>query len=123
MQFVACFCWENIQFSLERIKNTPCSAGFKRETHESENDQIHYFVIAKTHTCEGDAKKFQTGLIFLAFAPVFHGKIREFRIEFRVCSRVVTHTRARVLVQVTIHRRLRIGRDSHLDQSEAYDIS
>ena len=29
----------------------------------------------------------------------------------------------RILVQVTINRRLRIGRDDHLDQSEAYDIS
>ena len=28
-----------------------------------------------------------------------------------------------VRAQVTIHRRLRIGRDGHLDQSEAYDIS
>ena len=26
-------------------------------------------------------------------------------------------------VKVTIYRRLRIGRDGHLDQSEAYDIS
>ena len=31
--------------------------------------------------------------------------------------------RARIFVQVTIYRRLRIGRDGHLDQSEAYDIS
>ena len=30
---------------------------------------------------------------------------------------------ARILVQVTIYRRLRIGRDDHLDQSEAYYIS
>ena len=29
----------------------------------------------------------------------------------------------RVLVQVAIYRRLLIGRDGHLDQSEAYDIS
>ena len=28
----------------------------------------------------------------------------------------------RILVQVTIYRRLRISRDGHLDQSEAYDI-
>ena len=28
-----------------------------------------------------------------------------------------------MLVQVTIYRRLPIGRDGHLDQSEAYDIS
>ena len=32
-------------------------------------------------------------------------------------------TRARILVQVAIYRRLLIGRDGHLDQSEAYDIS
>ena len=31
--------------------------------------------------------------------------------------------RGRILVQVTIYRRLPIGRDCHLDQSEAYDIS
>ena len=30
---------------------------------------------------------------------------------------------ARILVQVTIYRRLLIGRYGHLDQSEAYDIS
>ena len=30
---------------------------------------------------------------------------------------------ARILVQVTIYCRLLIGRDGHLDQSEAYDIS
>ena len=29
----------------------------------------------------------------------------------------------RILVQVTIYCRLLIGRDGHLDQSEAYDIS
>ena len=33
------------------------------------------------------------------------------------------YTSARILVQVTIYRRLRIGRYSHLDQSEAYDIT
>ena len=30
---------------------------------------------------------------------------------------------ARILAPVRIYRRLRIGRDGHLDQSEAYDIS
>ena len=30
---------------------------------------------------------------------------------------------ARIIVQVTIYHRLLIGRDGHLDQSEAYDIS
>ena len=29
----------------------------------------------------------------------------------------------RILVQVTIYRRLLIGRDGRLDQSEAYDVS
>ena len=31
--------------------------------------------------------------------------------------------RANILVQVTIYRRLRIGLEGHLDQSEAHDIS
>ena len=35
----------------------------------------------------------------------------------------VSVSRSRILVQVTIYRRLLIGRDGHLDQSEAYDIS
>ena len=35
----------------------------------------------------------------------------------------IKHPRARILVQVTIYRRLLIGRDGYLDQSEAYDIS
>ena len=29
----------------------------------------------------------------------------------------------RIIAQVTIYRSLRIGRDRHLDQSEAYDIT
>ena len=33
------------------------------------------------------------------------------------------YTTGPVFVQVTIYRRLRIDRDGHLDQSEAYDIS
>ena len=41
----------------------------------------------------------------------------------RVASQILQIGRARILVQVTIYRRLRIGRDGHLDQSEAYDIS
>ena len=32
-------------------------------------------------------------------------------------------SRARILVQATIYRRLRISRDDHLDQSEVCDIS
>ena len=38
-------------------------------------------------------------------------------------DRCADSTGSRILVQVTIYRRLQIGRDSHLDQSEAYDIS
>ena len=34
-----------------------------------------------------------------------------------------SHARSRILVHATIYRRLLIGRDGHLDQSEAYDIS
>ena len=42
----------------------------------------------------------------------------------KICSLMANiQIRARILVQVTIYRRLRIGRDGHLDQSEAYDIS
>ena len=33
------------------------------------------------------------------------------------------NARGRILVQVTIYRRIPIGREDHLDQSEAYDIS
>ena len=40
-----------------------------------------------------------------------------------VCARVCRFTWVRILVQVTIYRWLLIGRDSHLNQSEAYDIS
>ena len=36
---------------------------------------------------------------------------------------IETCYRARILVQVTIYRRLRIGRDGRLDQSGAYDVS
>ena len=38
-------------------------------------------------------------------------------------NRMTLLFRARILVQVTIYRRLRIGRDGHLEQSKAYDIS
>ena len=37
--------------------------------------------------------------------------------------RLTLQSRARILVQVTINRRPLIGRDGHLDQSEAYDLS
>ena len=38
-------------------------------------------------------------------------------------SYLYIYVEAHILVQVTIYRRLLIGRDGHLDQSEAYDIS
>ena len=38
-------------------------------------------------------------------------------------SCTTTQVWSRILVQVTIYRSLLIGQDSHLDQSEAYDIS
>ena len=38
-------------------------------------------------------------------------------------GRCLVWDRARILVQVTIYRRLLIGRDGHLDQSEAYDMT
>ena len=50
----------------------------------------------------------------------------------RLCRLNITHMcivymtvtgLTRILEQVTINRRLLIGRDGHLDQSEAYDLS
>ena len=39
------------------------------------------------------------------------------------CVSTVLLCRSRILVQATVYRRLLIGRDGHLDQSSAYDIS
>ena len=47
----------------------------------------------------------------------------ELQIFFLLRVHSVNVTRCRILVQVTIYRRLLIGRDGHLDQSEAYDLS
>ena len=44
-------------------------------------------------------------------------------VRFTISSVRRNGSRARILVQVTIYRRLLIGRDGHLDQSETYDIS
>ena len=49
-------------------------------------------------------------------------------VYLTVSSLKVSHSHwlvhwGRILVQVTIYRGLRIGRDDHLDQSEAHDIS
>ena len=43
--------------------------------------------------------------------------------EAAIFSKPLDCQRAGILVQVTINRRLLIGRDGHLDQSEAYDLS
>ena len=37
-------------------------------------------------------------------------------------ARVCCELPERIIIQATIYRRLRIGRDGHLDQSEAYEI-
>ena len=42
---------------------------------------------------------------------------------WRLCLSCLAEDQGRILVQVTIYRRLQIGRDGHLDQSDAYDIS
>ena len=44
-------------------------------------------------------------------------------IAYAQLIEITVRVRSRILAQVTIYRRLLIGRDSHLDQSEAYDIS
>ena len=59
----------------------------------------------------------------LNIRQTLHGE----RLVFAGCpcgERCITcYSRVRILEQVTIYRRLLIGRDDHLDQSEAYDIS
>ena len=53
------------------------------------------------------------------------GNQTDFELQLKISSNSypLLQTRARILVQVTIYRRLLIGRDGHLNQSEAYDIS
>ena len=53
-----------------------------------------------------------TVIIFFYFFDIRRQNMTS--IDVRVCPRI--------LVQATIYRRLLIGRDGHLDQSEAYDI-
>ena len=43
-------------------------------------------------------------------------------LSFCVSAEIVLLIKARIIVLVTIYRRLLIGRDGHLDQSEAYYI-
>ena len=48
------------------------------------------------------------------------------RYKCQITVKIIQEKRniwAHILVQVTIYRRLRIGRDGHLDQFVAYDIS
>ena len=54
--------------------------------------------------------------------PAATASIHLSKCTVRVSARA-QGTWGRILVQVTIYRRLLIGRDGHLDQSEAYDIS
>ena len=66
-------------------------------------------------------------LLCLCEHLVYH-VLNQKRLIFTVLSLLELHSytvlpRARILVQVTIHRRLLIGREGRLDQSEAYDIS
>ena len=51
---------------------------------------------------------------------IFHINIHFSSIE---AGNRISNSWGHILVQVTIYRRLLIGRDGHLDQSEAYDIS
>ena len=62
------------------------------------------------------------GLMFRPCQQNFRAKLLFFQAS-ELPSRVAqTRTRARVLVE-SIHRRLWFGRDDHLDQTEAYNIS
>ena len=61
------------------------------------------------------------GMVLLIFLR--SGTINLIVLATLHAHRVSRVTRARILVQVTIYRRLLIGQDDHLDQSEAYDIS
>ena len=58
------------------------------------------------------------GSVDLLACPVHLGRSTE-----DACKATPPHLGARILVQVTIYRRLLIGRDGHLDQSEASYIS
>ena len=59
------------------------------------------------------------GLIIYSDVLWILAKFEQFSVM--VCNSLLS--RAHILVQVTIYRRLRIGPDGHLDQSEADDIS
>ena len=65
----------------------------------------------------------QDGVVFGRDHKLTHDRTGDHKI---LCGQVLTQgqePRAHILVQVTIYRRLLIGRNCHLDQSEAYDIS
>ena len=72
--------------------------------------------------------KFQEFKVLLAKYPIFSNNLKAFNNSCKIqgllrFSRARTNSWARILVQVTIYSRLWIGRDGHLDQSKAYDIS
>ena len=53
-----------------------------------------------------------------------HKHVRRLKTQWTPNSQPsIFNTRANIRVQVTMHHRLRIGRECHFDQSEAYDIS
>ena len=63
--------------------------------------------------------------IHMTTALFFHTKLKQTPFAYpMVYWKKIKHTwPVLIIVQVTIYRRLLIGRDGHLDQSEAYDIS
>ena len=65
--------------------------------------------------------KFPKWHFLLLCSSLVHGSEQVISIT-PLFSTTALQTRARILVQVTIYRRLLIGRDGHLDQSKAYDI-
>ena len=55
--------------------------------------------------------------------PIIAPTLVECLVFAATCGQAGLCNWARILVQVMIYRRILIGRDGHLDQSEAYDIS
>ena len=68
---------------------------------------LHHMVILRTRN------KITDFLMILAWASPFN--TAPLVLKGRICH--LQSNRDRILVQVTIHRRLMIGRDGHLDQS------
>ena len=85
----------------------PCSCGLWPQ------QNISYFSFT-VFTCTPSEQRVLRGQ---------EGHVSTGNINLLTPRRAVSTDRARIHVQVTIYRRLLIGRDGHLDQSEAYDIS